>query len=245
MITKVRTGFFLLTMALMLSTISFAQTGKKKPISNKSKSLAMGNTAVENKRWKLIELNGKTILGTAQTHYIIFHSQNGMLEAKAGCNQLSNSYVIKNNLQVTIKSGISTMMACLEPNIEKEFIEALTSADNISVNDTNLSLNKGRMAPLARFELIKKKSYNWLYGKTFVQVGVKTFDPVLGGPDFLEFKSKKIIELKTGDIVSRMKVTFEEDKIILEDQYLSVKRIFTIVKNSYLLDENGLEWRAK
>lgn len=112
-----------------------------------------GNLEVEDKRWKLIELYGKPVKGTADTHYVIFHSKDGRLEAKANCNILSNNYEIRNNYQLIIKSGISTLMACPD-NLEQELSKALTETDNLSVSAKNLSINKGRMAPLARFELV-------------------------------------------------------------------------------------------
>jgi copper homeostasis protein (lipoprotein) len=114
-----------------------------------------GNAAVEDKKWKLIELNGKAIEGNENTHYVIFHSKDGMIEAKAGCNQLRFPYKIKNQLQVQAKQGISTLMACPDKEeIEKQFIAAVTMANNLSVANNKLSLNKAKMAPLAVFELV-------------------------------------------------------------------------------------------
>lgn len=111
-----------------------------------------GNAEVEDKRWKLVELYGKPVTESAETHYIIFHSKEGKLEAKAGCNGLMNSYTISNQYQIKINPGISTKMACPD-SLENELIKAMSEADNLSVSETNLSLNKARMAPLARFEL--------------------------------------------------------------------------------------------
>lgn len=203
-----------------------------------------GNLAAEDKRWKLIELFGKPISGDAQTHYIIFHSKDGRLEAKANCNVILNNYKIKNQYQLKITSGISTLMACPD-NLEQELLKALAQADNLSISETNLSLNKARMAPLARFKLVKEQDYSWIYGKTFIQEGAKTDNPELGGAAFLRFESKKIIDLKTGDIVARMKATFDGDKITLIDKTVGTKRTFTIINNEYLQDEHGLKWKAK
>ncbi|HNL16492.1 MAG TPA: copper resistance protein NlpE N-terminal domain-containing protein [Chitinophagales bacterium] len=113
-----------------------------------------GNSEVEDKKWKLVELNGKPVSGTADTHYIIFHSKEGRLEAKAGCNMMSYEYSIKNQLQVKFTPGITTLMACQETT-EDELKAVLDKADNISVGTDVLTLNKARMAPLARFELVK------------------------------------------------------------------------------------------
>lgn len=114
-----------------------------------------GNLSVENKRWQLVELFGKKIEGSAETHYIIFHSENNKIEAKANCNILSKDYKITNQLQLKIEPGISTLMAC-EDNIEQEFSKMLSTVDNLSVNEETLTLNKARMAPLAKFILVKE-----------------------------------------------------------------------------------------
>lgn len=113
-----------------------------------------GNSEVENVKWKLVEIHGKKVKGDAESHYIIFHSANGQIEAKAGCNQLTFGYKIKNGLVLEVTPGISTMMAC-EDKTEDEFKNVMIEADNISVNEKTLTLNKGRMAPLAVFEIVE------------------------------------------------------------------------------------------
>ena len=113
-----------------------------------------GNMNVEDKKWQLVELNGKKVEGSAETHYLIFHSKDGRVEAKANCNILSSEYKIKNKLQLKIEVGISTLMACPN-NIEDEFKKVLYTTNNLSTDGQTLSLNKARMAPLARFVLVK------------------------------------------------------------------------------------------
>lgn len=133
--------------AALLIALLFASCNVLKPSVSDS-----GNSHVEDKRWKLIELYGKPVSESAETHYIIFHSKDKKLEAKAGCNMLRNPYQISNQYQLAITPGISTKMACPD-GLENDLIKAMAEADNLSVSDTNLSLNKARMAPLARFEL--------------------------------------------------------------------------------------------
>src|SRR5690606_26376732 len=113
-----------------------------------------GNPNIEDKRWELIELNGKPVQGKPETHYIIFRSKDGRIEAKANCNSMSWSYTIKNELQLKTEKGISTLMACPD-NLEDELSGAISKADNLSTDGENLSLNKARMAPLARFKLVE------------------------------------------------------------------------------------------
>ena len=88
-----------------------------------------GNPAIENKKWQLIELNGKPVKGSPKTHYVIFHSQEGRVEAKANCNIMLRNYKIKNELRLKIESGISTMMACPD-DLEDQLVKVLDQVDN-------------------------------------------------------------------------------------------------------------------
>jgi heat shock protein HslJ len=45
-------------------------------------------------------------------------------------------------------------MACDDMTIESEFMKAISEADNYFVDEQNLVLNKAKMAPLARFEVV-------------------------------------------------------------------------------------------
>jgi heat shock protein HslJ len=116
-----------------------------------------GNPQVENKKWTLIEIRGKSVNENPETHYLIFHTENNLLEAKAGCNVLLNTYKIQNDVRLTVIPGISTLMACPDGSLEPDLIEVLKMVDNISVNNDELSLNKAKMAPLARFRLNKRE----------------------------------------------------------------------------------------
>ncbi|MFN3640898.1 MAG: META domain-containing protein, partial [Flavobacterium sp.] len=58
-------------------------------------------------------------------------------------------------LRIKFSKVASTMMACDDMDTEQEFAKVLETVDNYSLADGKLSLNKARMAPLARFEAIK------------------------------------------------------------------------------------------
>jgi copper homeostasis protein (lipoprotein) len=111
-----------------------------------------GNILVEDKRWHLIELNGHKVEGTADTHFLIFDSKERKAQAKVNCNIILLSYKIKNELILSFGPGATTMMACPD-TLEDEYLRVLEMVDNLSTDGKTLSLNKARMAPLARFEL--------------------------------------------------------------------------------------------
>ena len=109
---------------------------------------------IEDKRWKLVELNGQPVSGTAKTHYLVLHSDTKQVEAKAGCNAMFGGYEIKNQFQLSFKQLASTLMACENMATEEAFFKVLTMVDNFSISGDKMSLNRARMAPLARFELV-------------------------------------------------------------------------------------------
>lgn len=111
-----------------------------------------GNPQVEGKRWKLVELNGQPVKGTADTHFLILDPKTGRAQAKANCNTILMGYRITNELAIHFEQGISTLMACPD-NTEDQYVKVLNTVDNLSTDGKRLTLNKARMAPLAVFEL--------------------------------------------------------------------------------------------
>lgn len=114
-----------------------------------------GNMAVEDQKWKLIELTGQKVEGDADNFFLIFDSETRRIQAKAGCNIIQFEYLIVNNHRLITKPGLSTLMACPD-DTEDRLVDAILSADNITYGENNLSINKARMAPLARFELVEE-----------------------------------------------------------------------------------------
>lgn len=57
-------------------------------------------------------------------------------------------------MRIELHQGISTLMACPEGSIEDEYREVLNTVDNLSTDGETLTLNKARMAPLAKFVLV-------------------------------------------------------------------------------------------
>jgi heat shock protein HslJ len=103
-------------------------------------------------KWKLIELRGNKI---ENTNFTLDFFEENRFAAFAGCNNLGGEYKVENTFKITFSKVISTMMACEDMKTEQEFSKVLEMTDNFIVDGKILSLNKGRMTPLARFELIK------------------------------------------------------------------------------------------
>lgn len=114
------------------------------------------STDITGKTWKLTELNGKPIQlkNPKNTPYFKLNMSDMRYEGHAGCNGVGGTFEIKSDvMRIKFNQGMSTMMACDDLETEHAFTKALLAADNYSVNGNTLTLNKAKMAPLAKFVL--------------------------------------------------------------------------------------------
>lgn len=115
---------------------------------------AMQVITITDKKWKLIELMGQPVADSinGKEPFIIFRKEDSTYSANGGCNGLGGSFILdEKTLRLQFKQGMSTMMACPDMTVENGLKTVFTDTDNYTVNDSTLSLNKARMAPLARF----------------------------------------------------------------------------------------------
>ena len=120
---------------------------------------AQPENSITEKRWKLIEISGKPVVsdGTAPREaFIILKNEGRRVTGNGGCNTLNGTFEIGQGNRIKFSQMASTMMACLNMETEDGLKKALEMADNysLSADGKYLSLNKARMAPLARFEVM-------------------------------------------------------------------------------------------
>jgi heat shock protein HslJ len=73
-----------------------------------------------------------------------------------GCNDFAGTYTLDATAsRIRFNNLASTLRACIS-GMEQEAAlhEALNNVDNYSLNGSQLTLNRARMAPLARFEAV-------------------------------------------------------------------------------------------
>ena len=110
---------------------------------------------LEGKKWVLSELMGQEVtFGEGKKEaYLIFDAETGRVSGNNSCNMLSGGYELKEGDRIAIGQMAATLMACPDMQIADQLNEVLGRADNYTIADGILSLNKARMAPLARFRL--------------------------------------------------------------------------------------------
>lgn len=112
--------------------------------------------AIEDKRWTLVELRGAPVEAgrAAREAVLTLRAEDGVASGNTSCNTFSGQYAIKSGQRISFGRNMAvTMMACPDMSLESAFLGVLQEADNYAVGDDGrLSLNRARMAPLARFE---------------------------------------------------------------------------------------------
>ncbi|MEH0154834.1 copper resistance protein NlpE N-terminal domain-containing protein [Limibacter armeniacum] len=125
-------------------------------------SKKMGDVVVQEglleTKWKLVELAGQPLTDEKEGDipFLMLMKEDSRLSAFAGCNNIMGAYELSEGNRITFSQMASTQKACPDMEVEKNFVKALEMADNFTLKDGTLSLNRARMAPLARFEKVEE-----------------------------------------------------------------------------------------
>jgi copper homeostasis protein (lipoprotein) len=118
--------------------------------------MTIRDPALEGHRWVLSELHGQPVTTDAGVReaFITFNGDDGQVNGNNSCNAFFGPYLVKPGYRIRFQARMGmTMMACPEGSHEQAFMGVLQQADNYAIADGVLSLNRARMAPLARFTL--------------------------------------------------------------------------------------------
>ncbi len=112
------------------------------------------NNPIVEKYWKLVELNGRAITPPAEGQpepHLILKAFNNWVSGNAGCNGFGGTYEELPGNRIKFSKIFKTLMACPNLKNEDELFMVLEKADNFSYSDDTMTLNKAKMAPLAKF----------------------------------------------------------------------------------------------
>lgn len=115
----------------------------------------MDSNTITETYWKLVELEGKELTfddGLGKEPHLILKEEGQRVTGNGGCNNFSGTYELHDGNRLRFSQMASTKMACLNVDYDDAFLRALATVDNYTVRGDTLSLNKARMAPLARFK---------------------------------------------------------------------------------------------
>lgn len=151
-----------LVSAILLLTIiiSGCKSPQKSVITQSQPQITTTKMEIQETYWKLTELMGKPIVMSENMKkeiHIILIKEGNRVQGFAGCNTIMGQYELKEGNRITFSGMASTMMACPDLPTESEFNKMLGTVDNYSINGNSMTLNKARMAPMARFEAVVMK----------------------------------------------------------------------------------------
>ncbi|MHA7942288.1 copper resistance protein NlpE N-terminal domain-containing protein [Formosa sp. 3Alg 14/1] len=112
-----------------------------------------GTDTLKDMPWKLVELRGKAIENASKQPYLILAAEDNRVSGNTSCNGFGGEYELLEGNRIKFSKMMHTMMACPNMSIENEFMQVLEVADNYTVVNGVLNLNKGRMATMAKFEV--------------------------------------------------------------------------------------------
>ena len=127
------------------STVSVGDNSQNAP--------AEVNNPLVEKYWKLVELMGEPVAAgeSGKEPFLILKAHENRANGNFGCNTFVGSYELGVENRIKFSQLASTMMMCPNMEIEGKFSEVLKMTDSYYIDGDNLTLNRARMAPLAKF----------------------------------------------------------------------------------------------
>jgi heat shock protein HslJ len=109
------------------------------------------NIEITNKYWKLTELNGKTVK-TKKEAFIKLLPDDNHFTGNSSCNVLNGIFELSNSHGITFSKILMTKMACLDDNVETEFVSVFEEITNYSATSNELILKDATGNVKTKFE---------------------------------------------------------------------------------------------
>ena len=153
--------FKIATIALIAFTIMSCNTGKKtnseSSETNSENANSMEVQSIENTKWIITTLEGKDMSKketNGQVVYFTLNSKDNRVNGFSGCNTFMGTYSLEEGNRISFSQMGSTRMSCPDSDInEQEILNIFNTADNYTITNGKLALNKAKRAPLAEFKI--------------------------------------------------------------------------------------------
>ena len=109
------------------------------------------------KYWKLTAINGEAIPENSMGReaHIIFKIEENRIIGNGSCNSFNGQYELKSGNGIALSKIASTMMACIDMEIEGKFLRSLESYNKYSIVADTLTLTGTGTS--ARFEVVNSR----------------------------------------------------------------------------------------
>lgn len=147
-----------LGLTIAVFTIIFGSCSSTKKIEETKTETTMQSADIRIEKWELMELFGKAInVGKDQKKPVLqFDNAKNSFNSTTDCNGFFGEFNLDKNGKISFSKVASTMMACTTMELQDGLSKVYRDADNYTINNGVLSLNKGKLSPLARFKMIEE-----------------------------------------------------------------------------------------
>lgn len=148
----------IIVLSLIATTIMSCNTNKKKDTdkTNVEMKSEMAMESIENTKWVITKFEGADMSdeeNNGQEIFFTLDSKTNRVHGNSGCNTFNGTYKIEEGNRISFSKLASTRMMCPDLKInESEILKVFATADNFTISDGKISLNKAKMAPLAEFK---------------------------------------------------------------------------------------------
>lgn len=147
----------LATLALIAMTIMSCNSGKNTTTDTNGETINTSDMkSIENTKWVITKLEGKDMSNMdfdGQMIHFTLNPKGNKVNGFSGCNTFMGTYKLEAGNRISFSQMGVTRMACPDSKInESEVLSVFETADNFTISNGTLSLNKAKMAPLAQFK---------------------------------------------------------------------------------------------
>lgn len=143
----------IIQIALITLLIISCNASKNTPIATPP---ITGIDSIENTKWIITTLEGQDVLDkekSTQTIYFELNSEDNRISGFSGCNTFMGTYKIESGNRISFSQLGMTRMMCPDAKIEEsQILSIFENADNFTITNGELALNKAKRAPLAIFK---------------------------------------------------------------------------------------------
>lgn len=151
-------GLYIIIAGILCVSVASCSIGIKK-INKNTQSQTAVNTIVGHK-WQLIALNGKAAGEDKQmkkTPYAQFGADSS-INGNSGCNGYGGKYILKGNNGIAISEVISTMMACMDSDVQQQetaLFRLYRDADHYTLSNNILTIYSKDGKSSAKFKWVE------------------------------------------------------------------------------------------
>lgn len=143
------------TLTLIAFTMMSCNTGKKTSSESSDNTDVSDAQAIENTKWIITTLEGQDMSdneNNGQVIHFTLNSEDNRISGFSGCNTFMGTYKLEKGNRISFSQMGVTRMACPDATIdEAQILSIFETADNFTISNGKLALNKAKRVPLAEF----------------------------------------------------------------------------------------------